>query len=211
MTDITDQIDAVQRKIDDYPVAAGPGRSLVLRRVYDAAVDDLWDACTTAPRISRWLAPVGGDLRVGGSFTVEGQATGTILRCEAPHLLKVTWEYEPDSVTEVELHLTENDKGGVVLELRHTSPAATVDELVRRLGPVGPVGIGGGWDVALAALDGLLADPDFDPARWRDTPQVQEFIARSLQAWGAESQAAWGLGDEDVAKVVAFVRRLPPR
>jgi uncharacterized protein YndB with AHSA1/START domain len=211
MADITDPTDAVQRKIDDYPVAAGPGRSLVLRRVYDTPVDDLWDACTTPVRIGRWLAPVTGDLRPGGSFTVEGQATGTVLHCDAPHLLAVTWEYGPDSVTEVELRLTEHDGGGAVLELRHTSPTETVDELVRRMGPVGPIGIGADWDLALAALDGLLSDQDFDPVWWKDTPQARELTARSHQAWGAESQAVWGLSDEDIAKVIAFVQRLPAR
>jgi uncharacterized protein YndB with AHSA1/START domain len=210
MIDITDQINAVHRKIGDYPVAAGPGRSLLLRRAYEAPIEDLWDACTTAERISRWLAPVTGDLRPGGSFTVKGQASGTILHCDAPHLLKVTWEYGPESVTEVELRLTEHDAGGAVLELRHTSPTETVDEIVSRMGPIGPVGIGSGWDLALLALDRLLCDQDFDPAQWKDTPQAREFTVRSYHAWGAESQAVWGLSDEEITKVIEFLAQQPP-
>lgn len=207
MIDITGQINAVHRTIDNYQVATGPGRSLLLRRTYDASIEDLWDACTTTERISRWLAPVTGDLRPGGSFQVDGHASGTILSCQAPHLLKVTWEYGPDSVTEVELRLAEQDEGGTVLELRHTSPTETVDEIVRRMGPIGPVSIGGGWDLALVTLDRLLCEQDLDLTRWKATPQAREFTVRSYQAWGAASQAVWGISDKDIAAVVEFAAR----
>ncbi|MBB4931186.1 uncharacterized protein YndB with AHSA1/START domain [Lipingzhangella halophila] len=131
MTDAPNEFSAVHREIGDYPVATGAGRSLLLRRPYDASVQDVWHACTTPERLGRWLAPVTGDLAPGGTFRVEGQASGRILVCQEPHLLKVTWEYGPDSVTEVELRLAENADGGTVLELRHTSPTETVDEIAK--------------------------------------------------------------------------------
>jgi uncharacterized protein YndB with AHSA1/START domain len=103
VSDILDQLNLTHREIRDHPVRVGEGRSLLLRRSYDASIEDVWDACTNPDRIGRWLAPVTGDLRLGGRFEVEGNAAGTVLLCVRPSLLKVTWEYAADSVTEVEI------------------------------------------------------------------------------------------------------------
>lgn len=211
MIDSPDEFSAVHREIGNYPVATGPGRSLLLRRSYNASVQDVWHACTAPERLGRWLAPVTGDLTPGGTFQVQGQASGKILVCDEPHLLKVTWEYGPDSITEVELRIAENADRGTVLELRHTSPTETVDEIVRRMGPIGPIGIGGGWDLTLLALGRLLRERDFDATRWRETPEAREITIRSYHAWGAASQAVWGLSNDDIAKVVDFaVQQLTP-
>lgn len=43
MNDILDQIEAVRRKIG----TAGAARRMVLRREYDAPVEDVWDALPT--------------------------------------------------------------------------------------------------------------------------------------------------------------------
>ena len=211
MGDLLDQINATHREIGDRPVATGEGRSLLLRRSYDAPVEDLWAACTDPDRLGRWLAPVTGDLRPGGAFSVEGNATGTVLRCEEPNLLKVTWEYSPESITEVEVRLAEGPDGGTLFELEHASPAEVVDGLVRAQGPIGPIGIGGGWDLALVALHGLLHDEDFDVTAWRGTPEAGRCAVLGYRAWGAASQAAWQLGDDDIAAVVEFaVRHFAP-
>ena len=61
---------------------AGEGRTVVLRRRYAAAVEDVWDAITDPERIGRWFLPVSGDFRPGGTYQLEGNAGGTILRCE---------------------------------------------------------------------------------------------------------------------------------
>ena len=55
------------------------GRHVLLRRRYDAAVEDIWDAFTDPDRMKRWFLPVTGDLRVGGCFQLEGNAGGDIL------------------------------------------------------------------------------------------------------------------------------------
>lgn len=212
MTDIVTQINATHRSIGEQPVTAGDGRSLLLRRSYDAPIEDVWDACTNPARIARWLAPITGELRPGGSFQVQGNATGRVLRCEEPNLLKVTWEYGPDSITEVEVRLTKRPDGNTVVELEHASPAQTVDALVRTQGPVGPIGIGGGWDLALIGLDRVLHTPDFDTAAWKSTPECRECAIRGYHAWGAVSQAAWNLSDDDVSAVVQFaVQHFAPR
>lgn len=204
MSDILTQINATHRTIGSQPVSTGEGRSLLLRRSYDATIEAVWDACTDPARIGRWLAPVTGELRPGGSFQVAGNATGRVLRCEEPKLLKVTWEYGPDSITEVELRLAEGPGGSTIVELEHASPAQTVDTLVRSQGPVGPVGIGAGWDLALIGLDRVLRGVDFDAAQWKSTPESRECAIRSYHAWGAVSQAAWQLTDDSIAAVVQF-------
>lgn len=202
--DIVNQINSTHRELGDTPLTTGPGRSLLLRRSYDATIDEVWDACTTADRISRWLAPITGDLRPGGNFQLEGNAGGDILRCEKPHLLKVTWVMGEGMPTELEVRISRDPDGGTVLELDHSAPAAIVDEMARAHGPGGTIGIGGGWDLALLGLDGHLRGMEFDPATWGLSPEVKEFATRSCHAWGSVIQAAWGTSDEDLATAVAF-------
>jgi uncharacterized protein YndB with AHSA1/START domain len=202
--DIVSQINAIHREIGEAPVTTGPGRSLLLRRGYTAAIEDVWDACTAPERIGRWLAPITGDLRPGGTFQLEGNAGGEILRCEEPHLLKVTWAMGEGMVTEVEVRLSRGPDGDIVLELEHAAPAEITDEMVRTYGPGGTIGLGGGWDITLLGLYRHLRDEKFDPATWEDTPEVKEFATRSCHAWGSVIQAAWGTSDEDIAAAIAF-------
>ncbi len=204
MIDIVNQINATHREIGNHAVAAGEGRSLLLRRSYDAPIEDVWSACTDADRIGRWLAPVDGDLRLGGKFQLEGNAGGEILRCEEPHLIKVTWALGEGMPTEVEVRLARGEAGGTLLELEHASPAEIIDELVRTYGPGGTIGIGGGWDLTLLGLDLFLHGAKFDSATWEDTPEAKEFASRSCHAWGPVIQAAWGTSDDDIAAAIAF-------
>jgi uncharacterized protein YndB with AHSA1/START domain len=202
--DIVNQVNATHREIGDHPVATGEGRSVLLRRTYDAPVEDVWNACTDPERISRWLGPVEGDLRLGGTFQLKDNAGGEILRCEEPNLLKVTWVLGEGMHTEVEVRLAPADDGQTVFELEHASPAEIVDEMVRAYGPGGTIGIGGGWDLALLGLDLFLRGTPFDPATWEDAAETKEFATRSCHAWGSVIQAAWGTSDEDIAAAIAF-------
>ncbi|MEV6694924.1 SRPBCC family protein [Micromonospora sp. NPDC051196] len=204
MIDIINQVNATHREIGNQAVAAGAGRSLLLQRVYDAPIEDVWSACTEPERLSRWLGPIEGDLRVGGTFQLKDNAGGEILRCEEPRLLKVTWVLGEGMSTEVEVRLAPGDDGRTVFELEHASPAEIVDELVRTYGPGGTIGIGGGWDLALLGLDLFLHGVSVDPATWEDTPEAKEFAIRSCQAWAPAIQAAWGTSDDDIAVAIAF-------
>ncbi|MFC0097985.1 SRPBCC domain-containing protein [Micromonospora marina] len=204
MIDIVNQINATHREIGNQALATGAGRSLLLRRVYDAPIEDVWSACTDPQRLSRWLGPIEGDLRPGGTFQLKDNAGGDILRCEKPHLIKVTWVFGEGMPTEVVVRLAPGDSDHTVFELEHTSPAEIVDELVRTYGPGGTIGIGGGWDLALLGLDLLLHRMTFDPASWQDTPDAKEFATRSCHAWAAAIQAAWGTSDDDIAAAIAF-------
>ena len=164
----------------------------------------MWSACTDPDRISRWLAPIEGDLRLGGTFQLKDNAGGEILRCAEPHLIKVTWAMGEGMTTEVEVRLAPDDDGGTVLELEHSAPAEIVDEMVRAYGPGGTIGLGGGWDLTVLGLDLFLTGATFDPATWEGTPEAREFATRSCHAWGSAIQAAWGTSDDDIAAAVAF-------
>ncbi|MEU8241295.1 SRPBCC domain-containing protein [Actinoplanes missouriensis] len=204
MIDIVNQINATHREIGELPVSGGPGRSLLLRRDYAAPIADVWDACTDPVRLSRWLGQVDGDFRLGGTFQLKDNAGGEILRCEQPHLLKVTWVLGEGMATEVEVRLTADGDERTTFELEHSSPAEVVDELVKMYGPGGTIGIGGGWDLTLLGLDLHLRGEPIDPATWEDTAEAKEFATRSCQAWGAAIQKAWGTSDEDIAAAIAF-------
>ncbi|WP_432968256.1 SRPBCC domain-containing protein [Dactylosporangium sp. CA-233914] len=211
MIDIVNQINATKRELGNQAVTTGEGRSVLLRRVYDARIEDVWSACTDRERLGRWLGPVEGDLRVGGTFQLKDNAGGEILRCEEPRLIKVTWIFGEGMPTEVEVRLAPTDDGRTIFELEHASPAQVVDELVRAYGPGGTIGIGCGWDLALLGLDLFLHGVQFNPATWQDTSEGKEFAVRSCHAWGSAIQAAWATSDDDIAAAVAFaVRHFAP-
>ncbi|MGB7447890.1 MAG: SRPBCC domain-containing protein [Ornithinimicrobium sp.] len=204
MIDLVEQINTTHRSLGDLDVADGPGRSVLLRRNYAFPVEALWDACTDPARLSRWMGPVSGNLRPGGSFQVEGNAGGEILLCEEPRLLRVTWVLGEGMATEVEVRLSSGNDGSSELELEHTTPAAVLDELVRSYGPGGTIGIGTGWDIALLGLSLLLDGVEFDPTAWEDSPEVKAYAVGCCTAWGEVVQTAWEVSDDDLAAAVAF-------
>lgn len=204
MIDIVDQINATHRELADRPLATGPGRSVLLRRSYPASVDEVWDACTEGDRIARWLGPVTGDLRRGGEFHLEGNASGEILTCEHPRLLVVTWVLGEGMASEVELRLAPGGEGETVLELEHSAPAEIVDELLKAYGPGGTIGLGTGWDLALLGLDRHLGGEPLDPTTWEDTPEARAFATGASVSWGRAIQGAWHLDDATIEAAVAF-------
>ncbi|SEG25918.1 Uncharacterized conserved protein YndB, AHSA1/START domain [Nonomuraea solani] len=157
-------------------------RSMVLRRGYDAAIEDVWAACTEPDRLNRWFLKVGGDLSPGGTFELEGNARGEILRCERPHLLAVTWKYGDLPDSRVELRLTVPSIGHTMLELEHYL-----------LPEDGVVGVGIGWELPLSValplyLRGEL--PETPVGEWYEPGEEQQRLAGiAAQAWVALAQA----------------------
>ena len=84
MADVEELIGAVDREVYSVLRDGAPAKVVQARRDYRADLADVWDACTNAERLPRWFLPISGDLRPGGRFQFEGQAGGTIERCEAP-------------------------------------------------------------------------------------------------------------------------------
>ena len=105
MIDVTQQINAVRRQVGTCVLEAGEARTVTVSQSYDAPIEDVWDAYTNPERIPRWFLPISGDLRVGGRYQLEGNASGTIERCDPPSSVAATWEYG-DQVSWIEVRLT---------------------------------------------------------------------------------------------------------
>jgi uncharacterized protein YndB with AHSA1/START domain len=177
MIDIASQLKAIHRQVEQQLPADGSGErvSVLLRRGYDAPIDDVWDAVTQPDRIKRWLMPISGELRVGGSFQLEGNAGGEILTCEPPRLLKVTFG-APTSI--VEVRLTPDGDGDTLLELEHTVPIEIAQS------GAGALYVGPGWDGALLGLGLFLrGEAVGDPVAAANSPEAQEFSKQSVHAW----------------------------
>jgi uncharacterized protein YndB with AHSA1/START domain len=177
MIDIASQLNAIYRKVETLPAADGFGErvSVLLRRGYDAPIDDLWDAVTKPDRIKRWFMPISGELRVGGNFQLEGNAGGEILACEPPRLLRVTFG-GPTSLVEVRLSV--QGESGAMLELEHTVPIEIAQSVA------GALYVGPGWDGALMGLDLFLRGEAIgDPVAAANSPMVQKFSKGSVHAW----------------------------
>jgi uncharacterized protein YndB with AHSA1/START domain len=179
MIDIANQLNAIHRQVERQPTADGAGErvSVLLRRGYDTGAQDVWDAVTDPDRIKRWLMPISGDLRVGGSFQLEGNAGGEILACEPPRLLRVTFG-DPNSI--VELRLTAQADGDTVLELEHTVPIEIAQS------GAGALWVGPGWDGALLGLGLFLrGEAVGDPVAAANSPEARAFSKESVHAWAA--------------------------
>jgi uncharacterized protein YndB with AHSA1/START domain len=183
---VTDD-EQLERELGHRRIAAGEARTAIIRRRYDAPIEDVWQACTDPRRVSRWFLDVTGDLREGGSFSLSANASGQILRCEPPRLLVLSWAYGERPVDEVTLRLVPGEGGDTLLELEH----ATIGETVEWDGrPVDVItGVGEGWELPLVRylaryLRGEL--PDEPSSEWY-TPTAEDaaFAARSVEAWDA--------------------------
>ena len=92
MIDVTEQINAIRRKVGGQVLQVGQVRVVTVSRSYPAELADVWDACTNPERIPRWFLPVSGELKEGGRYQLEGNAGGTITHCDPPHGFDATWE-----------------------------------------------------------------------------------------------------------------------
>lgn len=186
MSDIVGQIYDVSREVSSRSLPAGEGNSILLRRRYDAPIEEVWNACTDPERINRWFLPITGELHLGGTYQLQGNAGGEILRCEPPHLLQVTWVFGDSPPSEVAVRLSPDPEGGTLFELEHTlplDPALWAD--------YGPGAVGVGWDLTLLGLSMYLrGQPIGDPAAWAESPEYREFVIQSSRAWGAAHEAA---------------------
>jgi uncharacterized protein YndB with AHSA1/START domain len=186
-----DELIATRRTVGEHDVR--------LRRTYDTSIEDLWEAITVPERIRRWFLPITGDLRVGGSYQLEGNAGGEILRCEPPELLLVTWNYGDDT-TEVTVRLSTSDDGATRFELTHTGVGNA-----KNWAEFGPGAVGVGWDSALLGLAWHLkagASRPPDPMAWMGSPEGKGFMTASSNLWG-EAMLDTGADEAMVAEMVA--------
>lgn len=199
MTEESEQTSAVRREVGTRMLEAGAARTVTITRLVDGPIDDVWDACTNPDRIPRWFLPVSGELRPGGHFQLEGNAGGTITRCDPPNAFDATWEHGGE-VSWIELRLSAQEGGGATcLELTHISQ---VDDRWEQYGP-GAVGVG--WDVGLMGLARHLGPgPAIDPAQgaaWMRSEEGRRFMTLSSEGWHDAHVAAGE--DRAVARAAA--------
>ncbi|GAB3880643.1 SRPBCC family protein [Terrabacter terrigena] len=137
----------------------GDAVAVVFDRHYATTKADLWAACTEPDRLARWFAPVSGDLREGGTFTIHFDDADTpvcrVIRCAPPE--RLVWEWPVGEVAGLVTVGVATDGDGARLTLRH-----------ERLTPAQAPGYAAGWDTYVRSLDAYLrgADgPDWD-AMW---------------------------------------------
>ena len=200
MTDVTHRISAVARTVGTRTLAAGEARVVTVARSYSDPVEAVWDACTTAERITRWLMPISGELRLGGRYQLEGNAGGVVERCDPPRSFAATWEYGGD-VSWIELRL-DPEGDGTRFTLEHI---AHVDDA--RWAEFGPGAVGVGWDSMLLGLTmHLEGDTSITPDKameWLVSPEGVRFVTESSAAWCAAAIAA---GEEPEAAAAAAKR-----
>ena len=197
MTDVTHRISAVARTVGTRTLEAGEARVVTVARSYPDPLEDVWDACTTAERITRWLMPISGELRLGGRYQLQGNAGGVVERCDPPRSFAATWEYGGD-VSWIELRL-DPEGDGTRFTLEHV---AHVDDA--RCAEFGPGAVGVGWDSMLLGLTmHLEGDTSITPDKameWLVSPEGVRFVTESSTAWCAAAIAA---GEEPEAAAAA--------
>ena len=151
MGELTEVLGRIERDGDE--VAA------VFERHYPTSPEDLWQACTEPERLARWFAPVTGDMRPGGQFTIHFDDADTpvcrVLACEAP--ARLVWEWPVRDVATVVTVEVQRDGKGSRLTLRHEG-----------LGATQAPGYAAGWDTYVRSLGAHLdgtPGPDWD-ATW---------------------------------------------
>lgn len=204
MIEVTGQINAVRRAVGERVLETGTARTATVSQVYDTDVEDLWDAVTNPERIPRWFLPVSGDLRLGGRYQLEGNAGGTIERCDRPKGFAATWEYGGQT-SWIEVRLTPEADGRARFELEHIAHVG--DDIWDQFGP-GAVGVG--WDQGLLGLALHLATgksaPDEVGPDWSLSDEGKEFTRQSGESWftahvasGADEAAARAAADRTIA------------
>jgi uncharacterized protein YndB with AHSA1/START domain len=208
MIDVSQQISEVRRRVGSRTLEAGEARVVTISQTYQADLDDVWDACTNPERIPRWFLPVSGELRVGGRYQLQGNAAGTIERCDPPKSFAATWEYGGD-VSWIEVRLSPDSDRGTRFELEHI---AHVDD--ERAAEFGPGAVGVGWDLALVGLaihlsSGRTIDPQ-EGAAWTASEEGRQFMTLSNERWyeanvaaGTDETAARAAADRTIAAYTA--------
>lgn len=185
MFDMLEELAAIHRNVarDDGSETV----SVTLSRAYDADAEDVWDALTNPERLPRWFYPIGGELQVGGSFQLEGNAGGEVRHCERPTWLQVTFG-GPDSILDVHLAATGDT---TTVELTHTVPLAMAGS------GAGALFVGPGWDGALLGLGIHLRGQSVgDPLEAANSTEVIEFNRGSIDRW-TEAVGSSGTATED--------------
>jgi len=186
MIDAINQLGLVVRRVEDREFQGKPATVVRLEQTFPTGIDDLWDVLTNVERIPRWFLPISGDLRLGGSYQLQGNASGTITACEAPRGFDATWEFG-GGVSWIEVRLTEVGAEQTRVSLAHIAhPEAHWDQF-------GPGAVGIGWDAGFLGLAIHLATGSDAPAEseaWMVSEEGKAFYRASGEQWIAADIAS---------------------
>lgn len=172
------------REVQDRTRDGQPVRAVVGTRSYRTDCADLWNALTDAERLPRWFLPVTGELELGGRYQLEGNAGGSILKCDPPEELEITWEFG-GQVSWVRVSLAQKD-GGTRMTLEHLIPKDQAAE--DHWKQYGPAAGGVGWDLTFFGLalhldsGGQAIDQDTNNA-WLASDAGKTFMRTSADHW----------------------------
>ncbi len=181
MVEVAQQIEAVRRRVGSSSGGAAEDRVLTLALELPTTPARLWAALTTPRRLARWFLPVTGDLRAGGRFALQGNAAGTIERCDPGAGFRATWEFEGD-VGWIDVGVGPA-ADGARLTLVHRP--GTADDAWARFGPAAT---GIGWDLSLLGLALHLVPGG--AGDWAGEEDGARFVELSGEAWRAADVAA---------------------
>lgn len=184
MTDLERFLQGTRREMGVEDIPAGAARSAILSRRYEYSPAEVWAAITEPEPLSCWFLPVDGDLHEGGTFRLEGNANGDILRCTPSHELLLTWVFDGFTPAQVRVLLEPTDSGGTDLTLTH----ASVDPVFAPDSETWSVGVA--YDIAFWALDRYLRGemPDHPPTEEDMAelgPMLGELAGASGSAWAS--------------------------
>lgn len=194
MIDIAQEIGAIGRKVAQQATASGATVVVTVSRRLAAPVSDVWSALTEPDHVRRWFLPLTGDLRAGGTYQLEGNASGDIVTCQPPAHLVITFG---GASSLVDLRLTADGRQ-TLLEFDHTVPIEMAGSMA------GALYVGPGWDGAMMSLNQYLADQLTEaPTVAAESSQSQAFSTESIDAWTTIVQAS-GTTDADA---IAMARK----
>lgn len=172
------------RVVKDAEYQGQPVRVVSGARIYDAEIEEVWDAVTNAERLANWFAPIAGELELGGRYQLKGNAGGKITRCDAPSALDITWECS-GNVSWVTVRL-EPAGDGVRLTLEHLMGKDKASE--EHWKKYGPGATGVGWEFGFLQLGLHLASGEpvveSETITWSATPDGKSFIGQCASEWG---------------------------
>lgn len=152
--------------------------AVTFERRYDTSPDDLWRTVTEPERLARWFAPVAGELREGGQFTIHFDDADVpvcrVEKCDTPTSFAWTWHHSTStSRVEVEVH-----------------PEGSGSRLVLRHERIQSPDYAAGWQAHLLGLDDYLAGGDAAGDAWWDRfSSAQRAYAQELQQIQGRSAA----------------------
>lgn len=194
--DSGDAFGAEFREVRDGTREGEPIRGVIATRVYSTDRDDLWNALTDDERLPRWFLPVTGELELGGRYQLQGNAEGSILTCDPPAELEVTWEFG-GQVSWVRVTLKQ-EADGTKMTLEHLIPKDEAAE--KHWEQYGPGATGVGWDLTFLGLglhlDSGEAIDQAESLAWMASDAGKAFIRDSAERWRAAHVAAGEGPDE---------------